>query len=192
MQKKTKHSYANGGVYPSGRKSRNAFITINTKYGRIYFSAFAVRIFDLVYSGFEIFDQDGSWFFKLSGSLKAKKLTTHRYAFYFVDRTLVGQLISSFPGEGTLRLNIEDAQRKAPKYLLTRTGGLPGDTTGNKTSGSPKPTAPIPVDTRASRDEVSRAIRTLASYVKTDFIGRVKTTEVIQAERIIVNAKQAL
>lgn len=192
MQKKKTHGHANGGEYPSGRKSRQAFITINAHYGRIYFSAFAVRTFHLATSGFEIFDKAGNWFFKVSDSLQANKLTSHRYAFYFVDRTLVSHLISRFPGDQPLRLTIEDAERKLSKYLLTRSGRLPGDTTGNKTTMKPGPKTPVPVNASASRDEVNRAIRTLAFYDKTDFMGRVKTLEVIQAERIIFNAKHAL
>lgn len=176
MQKKKPHGHAKGSAYPSGKKSRKAFITINAKYGRIYFSAFAVRTFHLMDTGFEIFEHTGSWYFKPSDAPQAGKLTSHYYAFYCVDLNLVNELIAFFSGGKSVRLTIEEAQRKASRYLLTKSDELPGKETADNPPGGP----------------VSKAEIKLDFYRRTDFQGRVKTLEVIRAEQIVVNAKHAL
>lgn len=191
QQKNKKHGPGKGSAYFPGQKSREAFITVNEKYGRIYFSAYAAKIFQLDTTGFDIFEQGGSWFFKVSQAQDAYKLIFHQYAFYCVDRKLVSDLIAAFPGERVLRLTIEDAERKAPKYLLTkRDTGLPKSAKEKKTGGGPHSPTPVPVKASpGSDDEIKDALKKIAFYERTDFRGRIKTLEVIRAEQII-NAKR--
>lgn len=192
MQKKnTKHGHGKGGAYFPGRKSREPFITVNEQYGRIYFSSYAAKIFNLVETGFDIFEHGGNWFFKTSDNAEARKLISHRYAFYCVDRKLVSVLMAAFPGEKPLRLTIEDAELKASRYLLTKKdSGLPRKAKEKKTGGGPQSPTPVPVKTGpGSDDEIKDALKKIAFYERTNFQGRIKTLEVIRAERII-NAKR--
>jgi hypothetical protein len=203
MQPKKKHGPGKGSVYKPGVKSREPFITVNEKYGRIYFSANAAKIFDLENKGFVIFQYKGNWFFKVSKSPEALKLIFHQYAYYIVDRELVTRLLAGFPGEKPLRLNIEGAELKAKKYLLTkRDSGVPSKARKKKKGGGSSSVTPAPVvikDTpvqnevkkvNSAQDEMTReALNKIASYERTNFQGRIKTLEVIRAERII-NAKR--
>lgn len=185
MQKETPHNPGKGSAYLSGRKSRIAFITVNQTYGRIYFSAYASKLFNLMETGFEIFEQDKGWFFKTSISNLAKKLTYHSYAYYYVDRKLVDDLMAYFPGESPVRLNIEDAENKALKYLLTKSDRYTGKGTSNKLDRNPPAHEPGRTKASAGNNEQKAAMKLINLYIRTNFQGRVKTLEVVRAERIL-------
>lgn len=167
-----------------GRRSLLPLLTIRKKYSKFYFSSLAVTSLGLKSNTFSIKKQNEDWILIISGRENAKRLTEHNGAYYFVDRKLAKMMYNDFSGD-PIKLKIEVTSRKEGKYILLQID--PGSFEKKRTERKQGPSFP-PADKGYSTQH-KQAMRMVQFYELTDFKGRVKTLDIIKAEKYLNQIK---
>jgi hypothetical protein len=160
-----------------GNASETAVISVNLKYGRLYFSVFAVKELNLETASFKIFRRGKRWLLSKTSGLTGLIMKIHQGAYYVVSKRLSLELAIHFQSEKPSFL-IEGTDRKRKYYVLRFFVPNPP---------SPKRTLPESTSmTEAPKDpKMVSAARIVERFNKTNFAGRVKTREIINAEQFL-------
>lgn len=158
-----------------GNDSIKPVITINAKYGRMYFSLFAIKALKLDESYFRIFKTGSRWFLMKTNENTDFKLTVHAHAYYIVCKPLVNGLVDHFKHE-VLSFLIDGVERKRKYYPLTF---YVPERKSKRAYGEAK------ADSRWKHPRLASAEQKISNFETTNFIGRVKTNEILRAEQLL-------
>jgi hypothetical protein len=151
-------------------------ITINSKYGRLYFSLFAIKSLQLDKGFVRIFRDGKSWYLSRSDNPEDFRLTLYQHAYYIVSLSLVRELVFHFKHE-RLSFLIDGVGRKRKYYPLTFY--VPDPSKARRQYGSVK------AESRYKDPKMISAERVLSKFDDTNFAGRVKTNETLRAEQLL-------
>lgn len=163
-----------------GAKSIEALISVNVKYGRLYFSAFAVRRLQLHDASVIVEQRNDGWVLLVNRKQPLWKLTQYQGAYYLVHRAMVDDIVRTFSTE-TIAFQIEASEDKAIEYKLTPLLDRP-----TKKRRHNK----ITTNNARRKSELNSAFKLLSKYEHSDFDGRIKTQEVAKAEILIRNTRR--
>lgn len=158
-----------------GFESNQPIINVNSKYGRLYFSVFAVKALALDQGYFKILYHDGRWLVTKNATVNDFAMKFHMGAHYVVCKSLVIRLMNYFQND-KLSFLIEGLNRKRKYYALK--------------FFVPDPASARPPRKPRSPDEIRKdptltsAEKIIARFEQTNFPGRVKTREILKAEHI--------
>jgi hypothetical protein len=158
-----------------GMKSTSAILTVNKKYGRIYFSAFAVDHLLLINASVTFTFTDSRWHIIVGRKWQGLSLTAHQGSFYIVDKTLVGKLCATHDEE-RISYKILGYDVQFDRYPIEYVSSQPA------VRRRPKPS---PLRHYEEKSHISSAERKVTLYELDDFRGRIKTQEVLRAEKFL-------
>lgn len=158
-----------------GAKSRSPIISVNKKYGRIYFSAFAVRELCLTGTSITIDRLDNYWLLLVDRHHGDCQLTQYQGAYYLVHREMVN-MIMQFEEREKPTFEIGETIEADSYVLIPITLNRPEPRRRQKTDDD---------DWIKRRARVASAARIVISNDESSFSGRIKTQEVIAAENIL-------
>lgn len=173
-----------GGWNPRSRcgaKSVEPIISINAKYGRLYFSAYAVRRLQLYSAAVKVEIQNKEWVLVIDRKHSHWKLTQYQGAFYLVHRAMVDEIMSAFNTDNVSFLIMDTDDNKNSIYHLTAILDRPSKKRRKHN---------ITTNNARRKAEVVSATKVLTKYESSDFNGRIKTQEVAKAETVLKHTRR--
>jgi len=170
----SKYVYFDGRLSAKSRQARKSpdvrtIVTFNPLTGRIYFSAGAYQRFELANHRITIVQEakkpENLWLYL--DDTNGFEVINHRWCYYFTSKDSVARILGEEVSD-PVEYNISTRPMIVDGHQMFKLQALDSEGT------SPKPT---------------KTKTLLDNYKKTDFPGRIKTVETLEAEKVLLEAR---